>query len=224
MRSEHSPSGGLRGLMGISDWARLVQSGVRRLYVRGDQLVRQGDDSDWVLLVVAGRVKVTRAAVDGSELLLAVRGPGDVVGEFAMQDSEPRSASVMALEPCVAHLVTSTAFRTFIENHRHLPELMRYATAKNRESATRALYLVSGRPETRLAALFLMVITAAGADHPHPYEIPMSQEELARALGLARSSVTPVLAAWKHQGVIEASRARVQVLDLSALRILAPAW
>lgn len=217
MDTGSGPWRGLRALLSASEWADLVQCGVRHSYVRGDRMLQQGQDGQWVLLLVAGRAKVVYAAPDGTEVLLAVRGPGDVLGEFAMQDAGPRSATVQALEMCTAFLVTARAFREFVRRHARESELNRYVMAKVRESTAHTWRLTARRPEAQLAELLLAVVAAAGPDHPRPCEVLMSQEELARGLGLARSSITPILADWKHRGLIEIGRSRLCVLHPDAL-------
>lgn len=211
-------SRGLRALLSEPQWAELVQRGTRHRYQRGDRLIRQGDRDRWIAFLVAGRAKVVYAAADGSEVLLAVRGPGDVLGEFAARDAEPRSASVVAIEPCLVHTVAAETFEQLIRRSGKEPEVDRYIVAKLRESTAHTWRLTSRAPAAQLAELLVEIVTAAGADHPAPYEITMSQEELARALGLARSSITPVLAEWKRSGLIDISHARLRIRDLDALR------
>lgn len=211
-------SRGLRGLLPVSEWAGLVQSGIRHTYLRGDHLIRQGDEGQWILLLVSGRAKVVFAAADGSEVLLAVRGPGDILGEFALRDAGPRSASVLAIEPCIAYLLAAAAFRGFVRRHASEPRLDRYIGAKLRESTEHSWRLSTQRPETQLAGLMLAVSAAAGPDHPDPYSVPMTQEELARGLGLSRSSVTAVLAGWKQRGLILVGRSVLRIADVDGLR------
>ncbi|MEV0842073.1 Crp/Fnr family transcriptional regulator [Actinocatenispora sera] len=212
-----SRSRGLRALLSDQQWAALVQSGTRHRYQRGDRLIRQGDPERWILLLVAGRAKVVYSAADGSEVLLAVRGPGDVLGEFAARDEGPRSASVLAIEPCLAHTVAAGTFDQLIRRSGREPEVDRYVMAKLRESTAHTWRLTARAPAAQLAELLTEIVSAAGPEHPDPYEVTMSQEELARALGLARSSITPVLAAWKRAGVIDVSHARVRIRDMGAL-------
>ena len=54
-----------------------------------------------VFILAAGRVKVARVDVDGNELLLAIRGVADILGELAVLGGRMRSATVTALVPCI---------------------------------------------------------------------------------------------------------------------------
>ncbi|HEY3505611.1 MAG TPA: Crp/Fnr family transcriptional regulator [Actinocatenispora sp.] len=211
---------GLRALLSAAQWAELVQHGTRHVHRRGDRLIHQGDRDRWILLLAAGRAKVMYSGADGSEVLLAVRGPGDVLGEFASLDSGPRSATVQAIEEGIAYTVSAPAFQTFIRRYGMQAEVDRYVMAKLRESTAHTWRLASRAPEAQLAELLIEIVSAAGDTHPSPRDVTMSQDELARSLGLARSSVTPVLAAWKRRGLVDTSHARIRVVDVAALRAI----
>ena len=63
-------------------------------------LFREGDTPTGAYLIEEGRVQVLIACADG-EKIIAVRGPGEIVGEMAIIDKGPRSASVKAIDNCV---------------------------------------------------------------------------------------------------------------------------
>ncbi|EHK85311.1 Crp/Fnr family transcriptional regulator [Saccharomonospora azurea SZMC 14600] len=198
-----------------------MQHGVRRHHSAGEWLLRQGSPGGWVLLCLAGRSKVVYAEPDGRDVLLAVRGPGDVLGEFSSRDGLPRSATVQAIEPGITSTLSDQRFTELAESFGITEKLSAYVMGKMRESASHTWRLAYRTTAARLTEVIGMLIESAGPDHPHPNTIAMSQEELASALGLVRSAITPVLAEWKAAGAIATSRGRLQILDLASLRRLA---
>jgi len=79
--------------------ARLARSGIKRTFAAGSVLMRQGDVSETMYVILRGRVQVDRSHPQLSEpITLAVLGPGEVVGEMGLLDREPRSATVMVVE------------------------------------------------------------------------------------------------------------------------------
>src|SRR5215213_7641604 len=102
--------------------AALVEAqrlGTHRRHRRGTFLMLEGDRNDHVLLVRQGRLKIVRTAEDGKELLLAVRGPGELVGELnalAAVDA-PRIASVVALDDVDVQTISAAEFLGFLERH-----------------------------------------------------------------------------------------------------------
>ena len=71
----------------------------RRRYARGEAIFLQGDPGTSLCLIETGRVKLGFTSPEGREVLLDLLGPGDVFGELALLDGEPRSADAVAVEP-----------------------------------------------------------------------------------------------------------------------------
>ena len=78
--------------------AALIQASNRRVFARGQELMRQGDASTCMHVILRGQVAVQRRHPDLTEpIVLAVLGPGEVVGEMGVLEGEPRSATVIAV-------------------------------------------------------------------------------------------------------------------------------
>ena len=71
---------------------------------------------DFVVVLMQGRVKVFCTTGDGREPCLAVRGPGEIIGELAAidGDQQPRVATVIAVEAVVARLIRANVFLEFV--------------------------------------------------------------------------------------------------------------
>src|SRR6188508_2749269 len=78
---------------------RLVASARPLVLQDGQILFRRGDAGDGCYWLETGTLKVVVASSSGEERILAVLGPGSIVGEFAVLDSLPRSATVVAMRP-----------------------------------------------------------------------------------------------------------------------------
>src|SRR5512139_1753930 len=113
----------------------LEKAGRRRDFQRGSVIFREAETTDWVAVLRTGRVKVSVDTANGTEVVLAVRGPGVLLGEFAAIDREPRSATVTAIDPVSAIAVPLAAFEAFLQaNGRVSLLLMRALTAKMRDA------------------------------------------------------------------------------------------
>src|SRR5688572_24773451 len=107
-------------------------------YAAGEVIFEEGGTADCVLLVRAGRVRVTAVAGDGEELLLAERGAGELLGELSGIDGQPRSASVTALEDVRGLVVPLHAFRAFLlDNPRVALSLLELMSRRLREAEAR---------------------------------------------------------------------------------------
>ncbi len=92
-------------LLSPTDMADLKGLGDKRAYEAGKTLFREGDrvseddGSDYAVLILSGRVRVTAVGIDGREVLLAERDPPAIVGELSAIDRQRRSATVTVIEP-----------------------------------------------------------------------------------------------------------------------------
>ena len=190
-------------------------------FAAGDVLVRQGEEAHQLLVLLRGRVRVVVTTEAGREVLVAVRGPGDVIGELAVLDPGPRTATVSALEDLTALAVPGDAFRAFLDDRPHvMGALLRALVRRLRESDR---HLVEDRTEdvgTRLARQLLEL----GARYGSPSEegldldVPLTQEQLASWIGTSREAVAMALRDLRESGTVATSRMRITLLDVDALR------
>src|SRR6516225_2713495 len=90
------PEGTVLGALTDSSREALLSIGTLRRYPAGSTLIMEGDPSTYVVVLIDGWVKVTATTEDGGQALLALRSGGDLVGEQAALDGQPRSASVIS--------------------------------------------------------------------------------------------------------------------------------
>ncbi|HEY3993698.1 MAG TPA: cyclic nucleotide-binding domain-containing protein [Ktedonobacteraceae bacterium] len=89
-----------------------------RKYTAGTALMQQGSTGAGLFVITEGHVKITKAVdPDRAEVELATAGPGDVLGEMALLDDLPRTATVTALEDVTALLLPIWDFRTALRNN-----------------------------------------------------------------------------------------------------------
>ena len=73
----------------------------------GEMVVEEGDTSTQMFVVIAGELEVVKKGESGSDVRVAVLGPGDWFGEMSIIDVQPRSASVRAVAPTLVLSVTA---------------------------------------------------------------------------------------------------------------------
>jgi CRP/FNR family transcriptional regulator, cyclic AMP receptor protein len=91
-------------------------TGVARTFPKNTVLINEGDVGDALYVVLSGRVKVFSSNEHGREFVIDFHGPGEYVGEMTL-DGEPRSASVITVEPTACAVVNRAQFRDFILAH-----------------------------------------------------------------------------------------------------------
>jgi len=194
-------------------WHALLVNGSPRHYRVGEVLVRQGEPGRYVLALTSGSVKVTRVEPDGHELVLAVRGRGEIVGVITYLDSQGRSATVTAISACLAYMVSEVRFRRIVGEFNIGDAILRHVTARLRESDDIRSELASLAPRRRIAKILLRF--SVGED------CVLSQWDIAKAVGLSRSAVAGELAWLRLHGLVSTGRGRVTITDLARLNDLA---
>ena len=202
-------SAALRGLGRMKRWPR---DGV---------LFHEHDRSDWVVVLMAGRVKVATGTPAGGEVVLAVRDRGALIGELGAIDRQPRSATVTALDEVTGLVVLRPEFESFLAGHPRVAALLpRLVVGRLREADRRrvefGVHDTTGRVAARLVELAERFGQATGEGVR--IAMPLSQDELAGWTGSSREAVSRALGTLRSQGLIETSRLRVVIRDLAALR------
>jgi CRP-like cAMP-binding protein len=190
-------------------------------FPRGAVLMFQRDPDVRVMLLLAGRVKVTRVEEDGHELLLSVRDPGDVLGELAFIDGQARVATVTALEPVEALVAPGPAFRRHLETTPRIATVLLEIVARRfRETTLKRSQFAGLDTMGRLAARIVELADRYGepSDGAISISSPLSQEDLAAWTGASRAGVASALHALRELGWVQTERRKLLVRDLQALR------
>lgn len=213
---------GVRSRLQPEVWASLASEGVPRTYARGETLILEGEPDTRVIVLVQGRVKVTCNEADGTEVLLAIRGDGDVVGERAAIDQGVRSATVSALRACRTRVLTAHEFLGFVHRHDLALTMLQLAVARQRESQSIRVELSTLSVQRRLVRMLLRLVEALDdrSRGPVAVDLGMPQEELAHAIGSSRGHVAAHLARLRAAGVVTTGRRRIVVLDPARLRAI----
>ena len=207
---------GLGAVLPPGTWGELLTCGTVRRHRAGAVLLRQGTPGSYVLALAEGRVMVTRIEASGSELALAIRGPGEVLGDMTAFDQSLRTATVTALTSCIVYALTNGQFRALILRHDAAGAVTRHAFTRLRE-AEQARFEMKVLPVAQRLARALVRLTANGAGD----NLGLSQEQLTRLIGASRNAVVAALAGLRAGGIIATSRRRLIVRDHDALQRLA---
>ncbi|WP_308287052.1 Crp/Fnr family transcriptional regulator [Actinomadura parmotrematis] len=199
-----------------------------RTYNAKAPLCYQGEQSDHIIVIESGWAKVVALAETGQEVVLAVRGPGELICESAALGSRQRSATISALSPLRALVVPAARFTAFLDAH---PEAWRMVSTtfvqRLDEGGRRAQAHVSVKGAQRLA-LLLITLAELSVRHTPPapdgsidIAPPLSQEELGSCMDSSRETVARALNHLRRRGLVSTGWRRTTVVDLEGLRSFA---
>jgi CRP/FNR family cyclic AMP-dependent transcriptional regulator len=194
-----------------------------RSFKKSHPIFQRGDQGDAVYVVVDGLVKIFISSDDGSEVVLTTLRPPDVLGELAIIDGRPRSASAEAVKPTTLLALDRSTLLELLAKHPPLAEgllkslggLIRRLT----EQATDLVFLDVGG---RLAKLLLGLAESDGIPGPDGVtldltKLKLTQTDLAGMVGTSRQSAVNVLQAFEGRGYIERRGREIILKDVDAL-------
>lgn len=189
-------------------------------------LLRQREPSSHVLFVVHGWTKVTAAAANGYEALLALRGPGDIIGESAALTGRTRSATVTALEQVRTVAVQRERFTEFLAASPAVSfALLGLTSDRTRAADRRRLEFASMTVRERFATLLLDLARTHGHRTAEGVElsVPLSKQELAGSVGASREAVQRLLKELRERDVVRTGRRALVIVRPDVLRRIARA-
>ena len=189
-----------------SSQASVVADAVtKRRYKKGDSIVEQGKKSDALTILLTGRARVVSSDSRGREVILAILGPGDYVGEMSLIDQKPHSASVLAEVQTDVLILSRQEFAHCMPDSgsmayavlRGLVQRLRHA---DRKIESLALLDVYGR-----VAAVLMEFAAEddnGGQGNAVIARKLSRRDLAKMVGASREMVSRVMKDLEERGFI----------------------
>ena len=203
--------------------AALPQPGLRRLaalgqtrnFAKNTVIISEGDVTDTIYLMLAGRVRVYHGTTDGREVVFDILGPGELIGEMVL-DGSPRSASVMTMEPCCVVFLQSATLRERVRDDPDLALLLiAELMGRVRKTSQSLKRLALSDVYERLA---LVLTDIGGPQRPAVIE-GFTQQDLADRIGASRDTVNRIFKELIKGGFVEVARRR-----LTLVRALPAQW
>ena len=193
-----------------SEFSSKLLAGKRTLKLReGETMFERGDAGDGCYWLHQGVLAVCVASHNGEQRILAILGPGAIVGELAMIDGLPRSASVQAVRDCELTFVSRAAFTDMLRQRPELyGDIVTTLAARLRQSDEDMVASSFLTVRARVARALLQFAHQLGEDLGVGRILirhRITQSDLAAMAGVARESVSRTLREWHRQKVLEGS-------------------
>ena len=187
-----------------------------RKYPRGAAILRAGEETEALYIILSGRAKVLIPDEEGHEVILSMMGAQDFVGEMGLLDDLPSSATVETLEPCAMLRIPRTAFLSCLEDHSEVAMTVLRNLSKRLRDADRkieslALIDVYGR-------VARLIIDMAEQIDGH-WVVPRApaKQEIAHMIGASREMVSRVIKDLHEKKLIHADKRKIIVLDRQSM-------
>ncbi|RDI19205.1 Crp/Fnr family transcriptional regulator [Lentzea flaviverrucosa] len=199
-----------------TDQKALLAAATRVSFEPAVVICHQGDRTRNVLVVAHGRVRVSRFSLSGEETVLAVRGPGEIIGEVAAVDGRGRSATLTAVDAVDGILIPALALKRLCEERPRLTwAVLRVVVARQRAGGDQQDFR-TGPSLHRVGSVLLDLANRDASDMIAT--VPLSQRELAGIAGISRETLVRALKTLREAGIIATRRTRIEILREDELR------
>ena len=181
-------------------------------------LFHEGLPADHLLIICAGRIKVTASSSNGRLFLLRVAGPGDILGLAALHEQTAHRVTAETLSPCTIKSIPRADYIRIMKTNPDVSLITALAIAREYQSAflsARRLALHTSAAGKLASTLLDWARLDEGADSPIPTNLPISflmqlnQEELGSMAGLSRETVSRLLTRFRREGLVDQSDDRM---------------
>ncbi|MGH8738847.1 MAG: Crp/Fnr family transcriptional regulator [Burkholderiales bacterium] len=174
----------------------------RKSVARGATVMVAGDLTDSLYIILAGRLKVMMSDAEGKEVILSILGPGEFFGEMGLIDDSPRSASVVAIEPCELLSIAKRDFgKCLADNFEMAMAVMRGLVRRLREADRKIGSLALLDVYGRVARLLLDMADTVDGQKMVTKRLP--KQDIAKMIGASREMVSRVMKDLQLGGYIE---------------------
>lgn len=174
-------------------------------FKRGQTIYERGDAGNSLHLIRSGQIRFSVVSGDGRELSVRVAKAGEVIGEVAVLDRQPRTATAVALTAVTAHTLSRTEFdRLLLQETQLARNAIDFLCHRLRDTTDQLEMIALYAVEVRLARFLLLALKgqSAPAGKRIPLELGFSQGELAQLLGASRPKVNLALGFLEEAGAI----------------------
>ena len=189
----------------------------RRSASRGSIIIAAGDPTDSLYIILSGRFKVMMSDAEGKEVILSILSAGEFFGEMGLIDDAPRSASVVAIEPCELLVLTRRDFKKCMtENAEMAMGVMRGLVRRLREADRKIGSLALLDVYGRVARLLLDMAETVDGQKMVTKRLP--KQDIAKMIGASREMVSRVMKDLQMGGYIEMRGSTIVLHDSIMLR------
>jgi CRP/FNR family transcriptional regulator, nitrogen oxide reductase regulator len=204
-----------------ADCREIVSAARESKFARRDTIFLEGDPIRHVILLTSGSAKVIKLGQNGTEVILLLAGPGDVVEVTGLPAPGRHCSMAQALRASTALVWESTAFQALTERFPALRRnILNVVAERLRELQERYREISTEKVATRLSHQLLRLFNQLGrsVNGDGTLKINLSREELAQLTGTTLFTVSRLLSDWKERGLLSPGRECVYVHNIEGLR------
>lgn len=178
-----------------------------------------------IFLIKRGRVKITKIAPNGKEMILAILGPGDLFGEMAIAGQDIREETAEATEDTLLCLMTADVINELMQGNSSFGiSVLKFVGLRLKKLQNKFESVIFKTADDRVKSFIRDFAdehgtAVIGNSNEKEIRLKLTHEEIAKLTATSRQTVTTVFNELENQGVILYDRSRIFIKDLSKLKV-----
>ena len=196
----------------------ILSAAYEKHFARHQTIFLEGDPVRQIVMLTSGSAKIVQFCQNGAEVILRVKGPGEVVGTLGLFPQVRHCSTGKALRACTAMVWDTADFEPIARRSMSLWRNITYILCQQLyDLEERYREVSSEKVSVRLSHQLVRLLKLIGRRVDGSVEIRLSREELAQLIGTTLFTVSRLLSDWDHRGFVSARREAVTVLNPQAL-------
>jgi len=185
---------------------QLTNKMVVKHFKKNEIILHEDDTSNFMYIILNGKVKVFQSTQEGKETILAMHQSGNFFGEMSLIDGKTALATVIAMQDSTVAIISKKDFHSLIfTQNKTLENLLQIFCSRLRESWDKIQMLNYKNSSERIKRLFAMLSNEYGkrTDEGVILNIKLTHQDIANMSGLTRETVTRIMSKWHKDGEIK---------------------
>jgi len=206
-----------------AEFSNLSHIFIVRSYRKNQVIFLEEETGNYMYIVLAGKVKVTKSTPGGKDSILAIHQTGDFFGEMALLDGKTSPATVAAMEDCRIASISSIDFHRYLmQSDKVIKQIIQVLCSRLRQVWGQVQALTYSNAESRIRSGLLQMARRHGVRDARGIiiNLKITHQEIAEMVGTSRETVTRTLARLQKDAIIEIDHRRIVLLNPKALEPL----
>jgi CRP-like cAMP-binding protein len=201
-----------------TEFREVVSAARKQMYSRRQTIHLEGDPVRQVVLLTSGVAKVVQCGQNGTEVILRINGPGELLGMAGLKTQARHCSMAKAVNASTALVWDARSFESLSERFPALRRNTTHILANRLERLEERFREISTENvAARLSHELVRLLEQVGRRVNGEIEINLSREELAQLIGTTLFTVSRLLSDWDARGIVCARRESITVKNLQAL-------
>lgn len=208
--------------LSATECRKIVCAAHEKHFARRQTIYLEGDPARQVILLTSGLAKIVQFGQNGTEVILTLKGKGEVVGKLGLLPEMHHCSMAQALRESTCLVWETAVFESFSQLSPVLRKNITHILCQQlHELEERYREISTERVAVRLSNQLVRLLNQVGRRVNGSLEISLSREELAQLTGTTLFTVSRLLSDWNNRGIVRARRESVSVHNFQALAELA---